>query len=84
MTLEIATITSKRQLTIPAKIFKNTALKEGQRVVIYEEDGILKIESGLSLLDRISGSLKTPKRFKNLTTDEIIKKAKKEHFSKRI
>lgn len=82
MTLETATITSKRQLTIPATIFKRMGLLEGQKVVVFEEEGMLRIESARALLDRLDGCVKVPVRFKNLPIDKIIKKAKEEYFKK--
>ena len=44
MLQDMATITSKRQLTIPAKIFRKLGLKEGEKVKVMEEDGSLKMQ----------------------------------------
>lgn len=77
-----ATITSKRQLTIPAKLFKQLNFKIGQKVAISEEAGILKIEPMEALLDRLAGSVKIPLRFKGLSLEEIIERAKAEYFGK--
>lgn len=79
---QLATITSKRQLTIPAEIFRRLDLKEGQRVLVSEENGSIKIESAFSLINRLAGSVKIPKRFRGLSPDEMIKKAREEHFKK--
>ena len=79
----MATITSKRQLTIPAKIFRKLGLKEGEKVKVMEEDGSLKIVSYLKLLDKLAGSVKVPKKFKGLTPDQMIKRAKGEYFRER-
>lgn len=54
----------------------------GQKVAISEEAGVLKIEPMAALLDRLSGSVKIPKRFEGLNLEEIIEKAKAEHFGK--
>lgn len=75
-----ATITSKRQLTIPVQLFKHLNLKTGQKVAISEEAGALKIEPMEILLDRLSGSVKVPKRFEGLGLEEMIEKAKAEYF----
>lgn len=77
-----ATITSKRQLTIPVQLFKRLNLKIGQKVAISEEAGVLKIEPMEALLDRLAGSVIIPERFKGLSLEEIIDKAKAEYFEK--
>ena len=42
----IATITSKRQLTIPAALFKEANLKSNQKVLVrlISTDGVLRVE----------------------------------------
>jgi len=80
---QVATITSKRQLTIPVAIFQNLNLQKGQKVIVSEEEDSIKIEPAMALLDRLAGSVRVPKRFKGLSPNEIIKKAKEEYFSKR-
>lgn len=80
---QVATITSKRQLTIPVKIYKRLGFKSGQKVVVYETDNGLKIEPLLSLVEKLAGSVKLPKRFKGKSVEEMIKIARKERFSKR-
>lgn len=81
--VQSATITSKRQLTIPAKIFRKLGLQEGQKVIISEEDGAMRVVSALKLLDELAGSVKLPKRFKGLPIDEVIKRAKDEYFKEK-
>lgn len=75
-----ATITSKRQLTIPVELFKRLNFKMGQKVAISEEAGVLKIEPMEALLDRLAGSVKIPLRFKGLGLEEIVDRAKAEYF----
>lgn len=77
-----ATITSKRQLTIPVQLFNRLNLKMGQKVAISEEVGALRIEPMEALLDRLSGSVKVPERFKKLDLDEVIERAKAEYFGR--
>lgn len=81
--MSMATITSKRQLTIPVDIFRKLGFQEGERVFIREENGALKIESALAALEKLGGSVKVPKRFQGMDIDQIIEKAKKEYFSKK-
>ncbi|PIQ69948.1 hypothetical protein COS55_02495 [Candidatus Shapirobacteria bacterium CG03_land_8_20_14_0_80_40_19] len=75
-----ATITSKRQLTIPVELFKRLNFKIGQKVTVSEEAGALKIEPMEALLDRLAGSVKIPKRFAGLGLEEIVDRAKAEYF----
>jgi len=79
---QLATITSKRQITIPIKVFNELNLKEGQRLVVSREQSTLKFQSASSIVEKLSGSIKIPFRFRGLSPDKIIKKAKKEYFSK--
>lgn len=80
---QLATITSKRQLTIPISVFRKLDLMEGQKVLVSEENGSIKIEPALALIDRLAGSVKIPARFRRLSLEEIIEKAKKEHFEQK-
>ena len=81
--MKIATITSKRQLTIPVSFFKHLALKAGQKVIVSQEDNFIKIEPALSIVERLAGSVKRPTRFKKMSLSKIINKAKKEYFKQR-
>jgi len=81
--MKIATITSKRQLTIPISFFGRLALKTGQKVIISQEDNFIKIEPALSLVERLAGSVKKSGRFKKMPLSKIINEAKKEYFRKR-
>ena len=80
---ELATITSKRQLTIPVAIFDDLNLQQGQRVLVYQDKGTIRIEPALDLVDQLAGSVKLPKRFKGMSIDKVITKAKKEYFSQK-
>lgn len=77
---QIATITSKRQLTIPVSIFKRIKLKERQKVIVEEEGGVIKIQPSINKVLGLSGSVKIPKRFKGKTLKQIISTSKKEYF----
>lgn len=70
-----ATITGKRQLTIPSKLYAKLGWKKGQKVIFAEKDGSVTIASGLMLIDKLAGSVSLPARFKGLSTDEIVEKA---------
>ncbi|MFH1896409.1 MAG: AbrB/MazE/SpoVT family DNA-binding domain-containing protein [bacterium] len=79
-----ATITSKRQITIPAGIFYDTGLDIGDKVSVSTEGKAIKLEKTENILESLAGALATdlPQRFKGLSPDAIIKKAKQEYFSK--
>lgn len=78
-----ATITSKRQLTIPAELFRDFGLEEGDKLLLSMDkiSHAIKIEPARLALDRLMGSVKTPRRFKNKSLDEIVELAKKEYFT---
>lgn len=80
---QIATITSKRQLTIPVSTFRRLGFEEGQKVLVTEIDGAMQIKPVINLVESLAGSVDVPKRFKDLTPDKMIKRTKKEYFSKK-
>lgn len=75
-----ATITSKRQLTIPVKVFRSLGFEVGDRVVITEEDGALKIKRAVDLVEKLAGSVKIPDELKGVDVDEAIRIAKERRF----
>ena len=81
---QLATITSKRQLTIPVAIFKKAGFFENQKVLVEEENGSLLVRPAVSLVESLAGSVKVPKRFKGMDVDEIIEAAKREYFRERF
>lgn len=80
---QIATITSKRQLTIPAGVFKKAGLGKGQKVLVREERGILRIEPAMLAVERLAGSVSVPRRFRGMRPEEIIKASKEEYFKRK-
>lgn len=80
---QMATITSKRQLTIPASIFKRAGFSEGDRVLIEETEEGLLIRSSLELVKELAGSVSIPKHLKNLDLDATIQLAKSRQFKVR-
>lgn len=77
---QMATITSKKQLTIPAALFRKAGLEIGQRVIVTEENGSLKITSAERLVEELAGSLKMPKRWQGKDLDQIIDEARDEYY----
>jgi bifunctional DNA-binding transcriptional regulator/antitoxin component of YhaV-PrlF toxin-antitoxin module len=84
MISQTATITSKGQITIPIKIIKQAKLKKGQKLIFTFENNIIHMESVTDMINRLAGSLPTPKKFIGMNIDKIIQIAKEEHFSKKI
>lgn len=80
--LQVSTITSKRQLTIPAAIFRRAKLKEGQKVLITQKHGRIQIEPAMTIVERLAGSVEVPARFQDLPVNDLVQTARKEHFTK--
>jgi len=81
----LATLTSKRQFTIPSEVFKKADFKEGEKVIVEEENGTLRIKKASALVEELAGSVKVPRRFRGMDADEIIRIAKEEYFkNKRV
>lgn len=80
---QMATITSKKQLTIPAGIFRQAGLEIGQRVIVSQENGRLILTPAERLVEELAGSVPMPKKWRGKDIDKIIEKAKNEYFSKK-
>lgn len=78
-----ATITSKRQITLPAALFSDLGLKQGQKLVITKRGNELVMKSALDAINKLCGSVKRPVDYKDMDIDEMIEKAKYEYFSKK-
>ena len=78
--LQTVRISSKRQITIPAKIFNSLGLKKGERLVVRLDARTISMQRGLDLLDELQGSLKLPQKYKGKPESIIIQDAKHEHF----
>jgi len=76
----LATVTSKRQLTIPVGISKKIGLSEGDKVLVREEKGQLIISPAYKLVNQIAGSVTIPEKLKGINPDQAITKAKEKYF----
>lgn len=83
MLQEMATITSKRQLTLPIQVFKRVGLKIGQKVAVKAEGDMITITPAEKLVEELAGSLKMPKKWRGKDIDEIIEEAKREYFKEK-
>jgi AbrB family looped-hinge helix DNA binding protein len=79
----IATITSKRQLTIPSELFKKAKLTEGDKVFMEEKEGNIVLKPAVALIDELAGSVNVPDHLKGVDIDEAIQTAKKNYFAKK-
>lgn len=77
---QVITITSKRQITIPAVMFKALKLKQGQKIIISKRNNVLALEPIQAKIDKLAGSINIPSRFKKMPIEDIVKKAKQEYF----
>ena len=76
----LASITSKRQLTIPVSVFEKMGFKENSKVVLEEKkDGIL-LKPASNLLDDLGGSVSIPSRLKGISAEKAITEAKRTRF----
>lgn len=76
-------ITSKRQITIPVKIFNYLNLNKGDNLVVDIKDNKIIMEKSEDLLNKLAGSVKVPRKYKNKSIDFIIREAKKDYFNKK-
>lgn len=76
-----ATITSKKQLTLPVEAFRQVGLCIGQKVLIKEENGSLLITSAEKLVENLAGSISLPQQWQNKDIDKIIEEAKEEYLT---
>lgn len=77
----VATITSKNQLTLPARLFVETGLRRGQKVIVSEEDGKIILTPAEKLVEELAGSVPVPKEWKGKGIDQIIEESREEYFS---
>lgn len=76
----LASITSKRQLTIPAKLFGELGLRAGQKLVLVKDGQRVYLESAEDQLAALAGSIKSPRHLAGANLDSIISRAKRAYF----
>lgn len=80
---QMATITSKKQLTIPASLFYEAGLYIGQKVIVSEENGRLILTPAERLVEELAGSVPMPAKWKGKKLDRIIDDARDEYFKEK-
>lgn len=78
----IVKLSSKRQLTIPVRIF-DKYFKPGELVTLEEQSGGIFLRRTRDVLQKLKGSVEIPARFKKMPINEMIAQAKNEHFQKK-
>lgn len=76
----LATITSKRQLTLPVDVFRKFNLQQGQKLLIAEDSGRLIMTPAEKLVEELAGSVSVPKKLQGKDIDKIIEQAKENYF----
>lgn len=77
---KIATITSKRQITIPAAIFRRAGFSDRQKLLVIEASGKIILSPASGLINELAGSLKMPAKWRGKTPEEIIDESKEKYF----
>ena len=80
---QMATITSKNQLTLPVELFRKVGFRIGEKVIVSEENGSLKIISAEKLVEELAGSIPMPKEWEGKDIDQIVEEARDEYFKKK-
>ncbi len=80
---QTATITSKRQLTIPAEMYRRMNFEKRQKVVLSLEADVIRIEPAVDLVERLAGSIPVPPAYRGRDVDTMIAEAKRAHMEKR-
>lgn len=81
--IKTATISSKRQLTIPVSFFETLNLSSVRTMLIEQKNNTLVLTPIQSLINNLAGSVATPPEYKNKNIDDIIENSKAEYFSKK-
>lgn len=79
----LATITDKRQVTIPVDVYRAMEMKKGQKVVVQVNDRIISMRPVEDIVEKLAGSVKLPTKYKGVKIEEIVNRAKNDYFSKK-
>lgn len=79
----MATITSKRQFTIPVHLFKKAGYKPQQKMLVRLLDaqkGIISITPMSELIEELVGSVKIAPEYKGLSLNEMVEKGREDYY----
>lgn len=75
-----ATITSKNQLTLPAKVVKNLGLKKGEKLSVLEKNGRIILTPMQQIVEQLAGSWELPRKWQGKDLDEIVEESRQEYL----
>lgn len=78
--LNTVRISSKRQITIPARVYAQLGLAQGDTLSIEVKNNTFILGKSKLLLDKVAGSVTLPIEYKAKSLDQIISEAKKTYF----
>lgn len=78
--LQSVRISSKRQITIPSRIYQSLNLKKGDQLLVELKEDKIFIQKAQAVLDQLAGSLKIPSSLRKKNLETIIKEAKEKYF----
>lgn len=81
--LQTVKISSKRQITIPAKVYDALNLSEGDRLIVELHENKIVLQKAQTLLDEVAGSVELPERYRGKSMEFIIRDAKSEYFKRK-
>jgi len=81
--LQTVRITSKGQITIPAKVAKALGLKKGDALLMELNGDKIIMSRQQKILDELAGSIELPKKYQRRSLEFIISDAKQEYFSRK-
>ena len=79
----VATITSKRQFTIPSDLYRMVNYKPQQRLLIQivnADEGLISVKPMSQLVEDLAGSVPVAKEYKNLSLEKMVEKARKDYY----
>lgn len=78
-----ATITSKNQLTLPAKVVKSLGLKKGEKLSVLEKNGRIILTPMQQIVEQLAGSWDLPQKWQGKDLDEIVEESHQEYFQEK-
>lgn len=77
---QLVRISSKRQVTIPSKIYASLGLTQNDNLIFELKDDTVVMRKAQLILDELEGSIPVPKKYMGMPMDLIIRDAKREYF----
>ncbi len=80
---QMSTITSKKQITLPVEAFRKAGFRQGQKIIVTEENGRLILTPPEKLVEELAGSLPMPKEWVGKDIDEIAQEGIGAYFKEK-